>query len=79
MYLSRISYLYTGLIGFLITFILGYAISMVIRLLNKQGKERIYIDDTKTLINPDLFFPPKAKYIRRRNLKFEEKQKDEKY
>lgn len=64
--------MYMGIIGFLITFISGYSISIVIRLLNKQGKEKIYLDDTKKLINPELFFPPKAKYIRRRNLKFEE-------
>lgn len=75
MYLYRISYMYSAFIGFLITFILGYTISCILILLKKQGKERIYMDDSKTFINPDLFFPPKAKYIRRRNLKLAEKQK----
>lgn len=81
MYLYRLSYMYAALIGFLITVIVGYSLSIILRLLKKQGKERIYEDDTKTTINPNLFWPPKAKYIRRRNKKFEkvEKVDDEKY
>lgn len=82
-YLYRISYMYSAVMGFIFTFVIGYVVSYVVRLLKKQGKERIYTDETKTIMNPDLFMPPIAKNIRKRNLKFEEtlKQKeiDEKY
>lgn len=70
--------MYAAFIGFLLTFIIGITISFILKQLNKQGKERIFTDDTKTTINPDLFMPPIAKYIRRRNVVFEEKlKKDE--
>lgn len=72
-YLYRISYMYAAFIGFLITFILGYVLSSILKLLKKQGKERIYLNRSQTLMNPDLFMPPKAKRIRRRNLIFQEK------
>lgn len=70
--------MYAAFIGFLLTFIIGITLSFILKQLNKQGKERIYTDDTKTTINPDLFMPPIAKCIRRRNVVFEEKlKKDE--
>lgn len=75
--------MYSAVMGFIFTFVIGYVVSYIVRLLKKQGVERIYIDDTKTIMNPDLFMPPKAKNIRKRNLKFEEalkaKENEEKY
>lgn len=50
--------------------------------MKKQGRERIYIDDTKTIIHAELFMPPLAKRIRKRNAVFENqvrKNSDEKY
>lgn len=70
-YLFKLSYLYGVVIGFLLTFIIGYLLSYILILLNKQGPERIYVDDTKTIMRAELFMPPKAKYIRRRNAVFE--------
>lgn len=41
--------------------------------MNKQGRERIYVDDTKTIMIADLFMPPIAKRIRKRNALYEQK------
>lgn len=65
--------MYAAFIGFLITFILGYAISLILKLLHKQGIEKIYLDSSKTMMDPDLFMPPKAMSIRKRNLKYQGK------
>lgn len=74
----KVSYMYVAFIGFLITFILGYLFSLTLRLFKKQGRELIYSDETKTVMNADLFMPPKAKLVRKRNAVFEaERQKNE--
>lgn len=65
--------MYAAAMGFLITFILGLILSVILKIFKKQGVERIYIDDSKTIMNPDLFMPPKAMRVRQRNLKYEEK------
>jgi hypothetical protein len=69
--------MYSAFIGFLLTFIIGLALSYILKALNKQGRERIYIDDTKTIINADLFLPPKAKSIRKRNAVYEQQAQEE--
>lgn len=69
--------MYSAFIGFLVTYILGFVLSYILRALKKHGKERIYIDDTKTTIHPELFLPPIAKSIRRRNVAFEMKSRKE--
>lgn len=81
-YLFRLSYIYAAFIGFVVTFVIGFILSYILRAMKKQGKERIFTDSTKTTINPDLFLPPIAKSIRRRNLAFElksRKDSNEKY
>lgn len=65
--------MYSAAEGFLITVILGLVLSAVLKMLNKQGVERIYTDESKTIMNADLFMPPIAKRVRLRNLKYEEK------
>lgn len=69
--------MYAAFIGFLLTFIIGLTISAVLRFFKVQGKDPIFTDETKTTINPDLFLPPKASSIRKRNLKIEENSKQE--
>lgn len=64
--------MYAAFIGFLLSYFIGLAISVVLKLLKVQGKSLIYTDDSETTINPDLFLPPKARLIRKRNKKFEE-------
>jgi hypothetical protein len=51
----------------MITFILGICFSLILKLIKLEGKELIYTDEAKTLVNPNLFMPPKAKMIQRRN------------
>lgn len=69
--------MYAAFIGFLLSYGIGFIISVVLRLFKIQGKSLIYTDDTETTINPDLFLPPKARLIRKRNLKFEQKSKQD--
>lgn len=76
-YLFRLSYMYSAFIGFLLTFTIGLALSYLLHAIGKQGRERIYIDETRTIINADLFLPPIAKSIRRRNAAHEQKPKEE--
>lgn len=70
-YLNRVSYMYSAFIGFTITFVIGYLLSILLRILKKPGKQLIFMDASKTTINPDLFLPPKAHFIKLRNEKFE--------
>lgn len=69
--------MYAAFIGFLLSYFIGLIISVVLRLFKIQGKSLIYTDDTETTINPDLFLPPKARLIRKRNLKFQQKSKQD--
>lgn len=75
-YPYKLSYLYAVVVGFLVTFVVGYLLSYILRLMNKQGEERIYLDGEKIRINPDLFTPPKAHFIRLRN-QIEEKRHEQ--
>lgn len=54
-------------IGFCITFFGGWLISQVLIWFGLQGESTIYMDDSKELINADLFSPPIAKRLRKRN------------
>lgn len=63
--------MYAAFIGFSLTFILGYVFSYILKLLKRQGRELIYTDETKTIVKDDLFMPPIAKMIRKRNAVFE--------
>jgi hypothetical protein len=65
--------MYAAFIGFILTFTIGLVLSYLLRAINKQGPERIYVDDSKTIVNADLFLPPKANAIRKRNVHFEKK------
>lgn len=53
-YLYRLSYLYTAVIGFLITYFVGFIISKLTS--SSSAKDKV---------NPDLFFPPIAKVLRK--------------
>lgn len=67
MYLMRISYMYTGAIGFLVTYISAILLSYFLKLIKYYKNDNMYLDEAKTLVNPDLFLPPIAKMIRKRN------------
>lgn len=54
-------------LGFCISFFGGWIISQVLILLKLEGKPSIYMDESKTLIDADLFSPPVAKRLRKRN------------
>ena len=71
LYIMKVSYMYAAFMGFLITFVLGILTSYILKLSKKQGPELIYSDETKTIMNADLFMPPKAKIVRQRNAIFE--------
>jgi hypothetical protein len=78
LYIMRVSYMYAAFMGFVMTFVLGLFFSYILKLLKKQGPELIYTDASKTVMNADLFMPPKAKLVRKRNAIFEaERKKDE--
>jgi predicted membrane protein len=78
LYIMRVSYIYSAFMGFWITLILGLFFTYILKLLKKQGPELIYTDASKTVVNADLFMPPKAKSIRKRNAMYEvEKKKNE--
>lgn len=65
-YLYRLSYLWSVVLGYLTTFIIGYGTSLILRWLDYQGPERIYLDNAQVYINTDLFSPPIAKRMKRK-------------
>lgn len=64
-WLFRISYLWFSVIGFMITFIMGYCFSWILEKLNLADNSQIYVDESKNLINFDLFAPPLSRIIKR--------------
>lgn len=65
-YLYRISYMWYAVIGFLITFFLGIIFSWIYQKLGWDMNDALYTDETRTQIKCDLFVPPIAKRIRKR-------------
>jgi solute carrier family 5 (sodium-coupled monocarboxylate transporter), member 8/12 len=65
-YLYRISYLYAVIIGFLVTLIVGYLASYLLYVLKLQTKEKIYAKDSISEIDYNLFVPPLAKRMKRK-------------
>lgn len=61
-YLYRLSYMYTIVIGFLITYFVGWLLSKAYSSFNKRKGSSENVE-----INPELFFPPIAKALRRNN------------
>ena len=64
--------MYAVVLGFLITTTVGYSVSNLLRLCNMEGESKIYVNDNTCNINADLFVPPIAKRIRKRNAKNED-------
>ncbi len=58
--------MYMVVIGFLITLIAGYLISRLLTLLKVERPDKIYLNKTTKTVNPDLLFPPLARYYRKR-------------
>lgn len=54
-------------LGFCISLFGGWIISVILELLGMAGESTIYTDDSKDIINADLFTPPLAKRIQIRN------------
>lgn len=66
----KISYMYTGIIGFFVTYLTAIILSYFLKYLTRFYKnDALYMDESKTLVNPELFLPPIAKLIRKRNEK----------
>lgn len=53
--------------GFSISLILGYLFSVMLDCFGLGGEPTIYTDENRKIINADLFTPPLAKRIRKRN------------
>ncbi|XP_017109109.2 putative sodium-dependent multivitamin transporter [Drosophila bipectinata] len=67
-YLYRISYMWYAALGFVVTFFGGWFFSWVCALLGWDSNRRIYQDAECTLIKHDLFVPPLAKRLQRRQV-----------
>lgn len=67
----KISYMYTGAIGFFVTYLTAILLSYFLKLIKYYRNDSMYLNEAKTLINPELFLPPIAKYIRKLNEKIE--------
>ncbi|XP_017045760.1 putative sodium-dependent multivitamin transporter [Drosophila ficusphila] len=67
-YLYRISYMWYAALGFVIAFLGGWLLSWLCALLKWDDNRRIYQDADCTLIKHDLFVPPLAKRLQRRQM-----------
>lgn len=67
-YLYRISYMWYAVIGFLITFVLGVIFSCIFEKLGWDMNGALYTDASRTIIKCDLFVPPIAKRIRKKQM-----------
>ncbi|XP_030378949.1 putative sodium-dependent multivitamin transporter [Scaptodrosophila lebanonensis] len=67
-YLYRISYMWYAVLGFLISFLCGWLFSYCCTWLKWDDNRRIYHDAQCTLIKHDLFVPPIANRLRRRQM-----------
>ncbi|XP_032594239.1 putative sodium-dependent multivitamin transporter [Drosophila grimshawi] len=67
-YMYRISYMWYAALGFLIAFVGGWLLSWCFAALKWDNNSRIYQDAECTLIKHDLFVPPIAKRLQRRQM-----------
>lgn len=67
-YLYRISYMWYAPLGFLIAFFGGWLLSYCMAAFKWDNNRRIYHDADCTLIKHDLFVPPIAKHLQRRQM-----------
>ncbi|XP_016978667.2 putative sodium-dependent multivitamin transporter isoform X1 [Drosophila rhopaloa] len=67
-YLYRISYMWYAALGFVIAFFGGWLLSWLFAVLNWDNNRRIYQDADCKLIKHDLFVPPLAKRLQRRQM-----------
>ncbi|XP_003736159.2 putative sodium-dependent multivitamin transporter [Drosophila persimilis] len=67
-YLYRISYMWYAALGFLVAFFGGWLLSWLCALLRWDDNRRIYQDAECTMIKHDLFVPPLAKRLQRRQM-----------
>ncbi|KRF82454.1 putative sodium-dependent multivitamin transporter [Drosophila virilis] len=67
-YLYRISYMWYAPLGFLIAFFGGWLLSSLFAAFNWDSNRHIYQDADCTLIKHDLFVPPIAKRLQRRQM-----------
>ncbi|XP_034489937.1 putative sodium-dependent multivitamin transporter [Drosophila innubila] len=67
-YLYRISYMWYAALGFVIAFFGGWLLSCCFALFKWDNNRRIYQDADCTLIKHDLFVPPIAKRLQRRQM-----------
>lgn len=67
-YLYRLSYMWYCVLGFIVTLLVGFVVSQVLNRMNMRGyeSEKIYLDEQRRYLNPDLFSPPVAKRLRLR-------------
>lgn len=59
--------------GFCISFIGGWLLSVGLALFGLEGESTIYTDVDRRILNADLFSPPIAKQLRKRNAEILEK------
>uniref|UniRef100_A0A336M4V5 CSON009897 protein n=1 Tax=Culicoides sonorensis TaxID=179676 RepID=A0A336M4V5_CULSO len=65
-YLYRLSYLWSVVLGFLVALVVGYIVSFCLELLHWQGEDKVHIDGNKNRINYDLFAPPLARHLKKK-------------
>lgn len=68
-YLYRLSYLYSVVIGFTVTFLVGYAASQLLALMRYEKLCDPTSDDNKVQMNFELYFPPIAKALKKKQSK----------
>ncbi|XP_055312410.1 putative sodium-dependent multivitamin transporter isoform X2 [Sitodiplosis mosellana] len=66
-WLYKISYMWYAPLGFFLSLIIGWIVSVILESFNLGGEPTIYTDKNRTIINADLFTPPLAKRLRKRN------------
>lgn len=54
-------------LGFFTSLIIGWLVSAALDYFGLAGEPKIYSDESRNIINADLFTPPLAKRIRKRN------------
>lgn len=72
-WLYKISYMWYAPLGFCISVLVGWLVSVVLERFGLGGEPTIYTDESKTIINADLFTPMLAKRLRQQNARILEK------
>lgn len=67
-YLYRLSYMWYSVSGFLISVLAGLLFSWIYEKLNWDNNQNIYTDSSRILIKHDLFVPPIANRIRKKQM-----------